>query len=371
MSRRTIRSSLSRARGAALLFGAALAASTLLACSSPSHPPQSLVEWDTGTADARDAAPDTLVDATPEAASETGADASETGTPADAGAADTGGTDTGTGDDGWVAPVAPTCALPSKLGAGTALSTLSTTDDELLGGITPDERTIAWVATDAAGVSRLRFADRARPDDPFGSWTALEVPEGPLARGRIALSPDGLRLVFVTADGRGLRQLSRAARGEAFVPQADGAPFAAIAQMVADAPADRVSDPVLGFDDRTLYFVFQESMASHIRRATRGAAGSEATWTRGDPLLESDLRPDGALGARPTAVSADALVLFVWGETTGRAYAAMRDDASSPYAKLVDLGPRRALAASADCSRVYYSAPGPTDDLDLWTATAP
>jgi hypothetical protein len=260
-------------------------------------------------------------------------------------------------------PLAPTCVLPAKLGAPTALASLSTDDTELFGAVTPDERTIVWVRVDDGGETELRIADRADAKVAFTPSPSITQPTGGIAAGKVALSPDGLRVLYVSADGRTLREYARPTRGGDFSWQAQDEPFGAINRLVADAPGNAVSDLVLGFDDRTLYFVLTEAAGSSIRRATRASAG--ASWSAGVPLLEPELQAQAGGLVRPTGASADGLTLFVWSDVTSTAYAALRGGTGEPFEKLQPLGARRLLGVNADCSTLYFSAPTARADLDL------
>jgi len=71
---------------------------------------------------------------------------------------DAGNPDTG-GDRGVVLPV---CDPTAKYQSGTLIP-VSTPQSDLFGAVTPDELTIAWMAT----AGSVLYADRAKATDPF------------------------------------------------------------------------------------------------------------------------------------------------------------------------------------------------------------
>ncbi|HEX3344867.1 MAG TPA: hypothetical protein VHS09_09860, partial [Polyangiaceae bacterium] len=179
-----------------------------LACSSATRPPaegspavdggaRDSAAGATDSATTKDAAPDAGAeeaageDAAPDAAggdAAGGSDASDSGVPVEAG-------------DGGGIPPPPTavCSATASWGAGTLLG-VSTSSDDVLDAITPDELTIAWTEG-TGGTAMLLVADRATSAGAFGAPQVVAA--GSFSTARATLGHDGLTLVVVNADGQG------------------------------------------------------------------------------------------------------------------------------------------------------------------------
>lgn len=310
----------------------------------------------TGDALADSALPDAPLDASTETAGETGADASDVGTDA---------TDATDALDGGEAGVTfPACTLSAKFTAPASLAPASTSVDDLLGAITPDERTVVWESIDGAGNVTVYAADRSAATAAFAAPVAVAAPADGFLKGRVAVSPDGLRLVFVSKNGKRLEQLMRPTRAAAFATL-DVAQFALVNALTADVGFS-LSDPVVTADDRGLYFLLNDPGGARIRWSTRPTASD--AWPGGTLLASAALLPTGAQLVRPTGASADGTTLFVWSEALATTLAVMRANASSPFNKADDLGALKYFTANTDCSAVYYSATLGKTDLDLAVA---
>ena len=100
-------------------------------------------------------------------------------------------------------PPVALCSPTATWGTGGLLA-LSTTADDELDTVTPDELQSRGPGHRKLGDHRIRR--RASSTDAFGA-PQLRCP--PVHRGRVSLSPDGLRLVVVNADAQGFSELTR------------------------------------------------------------------------------------------------------------------------------------------------------------------
>ncbi len=348
------------------------------ACSSSSAPgpPPSLVP-DGGLTDA--SVPDAPGTVVPEGGSPgldapTGSDA--TGDAAgDAGADATASADGDAGGDGagftGPPPPAAACGRTSTWATGVVLSVSSPSDDDVLDSITPDELSIAWTVGQG-GARTIDYADRASTSDAFGAPQSLTA--GQFIGDRAALSPDGLRLVVVNADGQGFSELTRSSRaGGTFGAAATGSYSNLDAEVL--SAGQSFGDPLLSADDTVFYYSVYggAGQTQTIYRSARLLAGE--AWEVGAALQPSaSLAAQGTLRRRPTGISSDKQTLFFWDEVgaeagSGTERAGWIDETTGVFNTFVDLGMRSMAAPNAGCSRLYYSAQG-ASSIDLFTATS-
>jgi hypothetical protein len=348
-----------------------------LACSSPSRPSASGSTpgspYDGGTFDG--GASDTGTDSSSETGAhdsgglEGGLDAQTDGA-GDAIAPVDGG-DSGSvaeaGDGGGIPPPPlAVCNVNAVWGAGALLSVSTTSDDEL-DAITPDELSIAWTAGTGSAAT-IMYADRAATSDNFG--TPQTVAAGSFSTARAALSHDGLQLVVVNGDGQGFSELTRVSRtspGNTFGAPAPGS--YTNYDMAGSLPAgESYGDPVLSADDNAFYYsVYGGGLTATIFRAARLLPGD--TWPLGAALpASSGLAAQGSLRRQPTAISSDEQTLFFWDQVMGTQREAFIDESTGAFDIFVDLGARAMAAPNTSCTNLYYSAEG-TSSVDLFQAT--
>lgn len=246
----------------------------------------------------------------------------------------------------------PLCDPAAQWGPSEPVPIMASGSD-MLSSLTPDELSIGFSAEDGFGVAFF-VADREGALDPFGTPQKLADPALASAQ-RIALSPDGLR-VIAAADGLFVSAV-RSTREEAFGAFAEGECAELDAQ--ARAVGQVLGDPVIAADDLVLYYsVVSGAGATTLFVSTR--TGSEP-WPPGTPLDQCELNQH-PLGVRlPTGVSADGLTLFFFDTARGVARAGFRAATDAPFARFVDL-PGYGSQPNAACDRLYYSLAG---DLPL------
>lgn len=316
---------------------------------------------DSASADAADVGEAAVDDS---ASADGGADATPSfdgGAPlSDASVADSVGDDSAPGD---VKPDPGPSCLPATT-VTTSIGSLSSADDDVFAAVTPDERTLVFYRVSSAGAVTVLVSDRPTAKAAFPASLAVTTPPTGIAAKRMAISPDGLRLVVVSADGRSLRQLVRATRSAPFDGSADATPFANVNKLAADGPS-LLGYPVLGSDDRTLYFTYGDpTVAPSIRRASRASAADP--WSSIAPVEGSALAGTGTMGMVPTGISPDGRTLFVWALSGNREYAAYRESGSALFTGRTDLGDKRFASPVGDCLTLYYCAPTSAAGLDLF-----
>jgi hypothetical protein len=252
---------------------------------------------------------------------------------------------------GRPAPGPPTCSETAVWSGATKVASVSSTADETLLSLTPDELDLAFLRAGA-----LYVAHRAAATAAFTVSAAIAMPDGWSAAQGAAFSADGKRLVLTSSDQTLLGEMTRTARDAAFSSNVDQTAFSTVNETNMYS-GNIYAAPVLSADDQQL-FLNSTSIggASTIVASTRSASAPWSAPTRVISAL------DGAAGARrlPTGVSADARTLFYFNEGTMREEARWRDEAllTSPLYDMVDLGTRRGAQPNATCDKLYSDAAG-------------
>ena len=251
--------------------------------------------------------------------------------------------------DDAVSHTRPICGVQHN----TTFEVVATGDDDLLGYVTPDELTIAFLAPAA---SEVHYSDRSDSVNAFDVLRTLPVAAGWYAMDRVALSPDGLRIVVLSTDKKKIGQLTRKARGDAFQGAPDATPFAAINGAL--AAGESLGDMIVSGDDATLiYSVYSASSTTTIHVAKHASPG--AAWTAtADTFGGADL--DAANGKRrqPTGISGDQLTLYFWDQQKELQRGAWRLHVGDPFTYFEDY-PQLAMAVPAgNCKKLYFTGAG-------------
>lgn len=173
-------------------------------CGGTNRPPSSDSPDATGTEAGQDAVADTRprLDGSPDAQVDAPGDGSVTDAELPSDAADA------SADANVVLPL---CGGNVTLGIGNAPA-LSTAGDDY--GLSLSRASfVAWATGAAGSVTTVHYADRANTSAAFGTARTFT---GNYAATRIALSPDGLGIAMVNADGLGFTHLVRAQRSDMF-----------------------------------------------------------------------------------------------------------------------------------------------------------
>jgi hypothetical protein len=251
----------------------------------------------------------------------------------------------------------PLCPDSDAWGEGVRIDELSTADDDLIGGLTPDEGTLVWLSGEAVMV-----ADRADASAPFGEPQQLDDTDFVQA----TVSPDGLHLVGTRFGNFAFSEVVRESRDEPFSGEPDDTAFADLNHTVASIPvAKSVGDPLLIGDDWFVfsYYLSPPDMSLTIRQ------GVGPLYSFGVPIGGAMLQAQGEERRIATGFGADLRTLFYWDEVEGVEQQAQRADAGSDFDRYQSLDDRRGAVPNEACDRLYYSAPGPGGDLDLFVAS--
>jgi hypothetical protein len=315
-------------------------------------PPVGRADAGTGDGAAADAGGDALADvrAGP-------ADAAPVDGPSRDGGSSDGGAGEGGPRDGALAdapgasseggPVGPLCD-PSQTWAP-VMPIASVPDDAFarFGGIGVDELTIAWIS--AAGA--IYTADRTTRGNDFGVPIAIDTTTTPVAVDRVALSAAGFAVVAVSADRTKIVGFDRMGL---FAPWSPASPlqFQNVNAMASSEQSTAFSEPVLGGDGASLYFVLTSAGSSPVLFESRWDVAS-GEWTTGVALPNADFASGLASATYATGASSDGLTLF-FRDATGVERAAWRDAVTSPFTRFADMSAVPEAAPNFLCTTLYF-----------------
>lgn len=296
------------------------------------------------------------------------------------GAGDSGGdagTDGGANGGDGPAPVGGGALLPIRDGEASCSGLGSLGPDRAVGladaalvrlvAVSSDERTVVW-AEDAPNGVRVFHGERDASDEPFRNARRLNADAFALDEGA-ALTPDGLRVVFVAADRKRFVELARPNRNAAFSPAQDDR-FAALNfhGSVVLPIAQRYGDPLFSSDGAAfVYSVHGGGLVHTVHVATLVDGGFALGEAWSDPLLVAD----DFSRKRPTALSADHRTLVFWDEALGRTRGGFRGSAQGTLERIVDLDARKAVRVNAGCTAVYFTRDAQRDVLFANVAAVP
>jgi hypothetical protein len=217
------------------------------------------------------------------------------------------------------------------------------------GGITPDELRIAWTSDTGA----ISFAMRAHRTDDFGPPTIIPTETSPVADDRVALGPDGVTIVAVSADRGSFLGLGLQGTTWGPIPAAQ---FANLAAMAIDTQA-QFYEPALGADGVSFYYLLAPGGTNAGLPALYRSSWDpqQRGWATGVLLTNPELAPaDATHRRRATGSSFDGLTLFYFDEVTGTEHAAWRSSTSAPYSQFHELAAFPEAAPTIHCDRLYF-----------------
>ena len=166
----------------------------------------------------------------------------------------------------------------------------------------------------------------------------------------VSLASDGRRLILVMNDHSGFGELSRAARGEAFLGDADVTAFARLNALKAMS-GHSLGWPVLSHEGLDLYFVSYFGSAI-VNQSHLSADGVFDIGTEIDQFTLGGKEGEYKL---PSGISSDQRAIFFFDQATSHAMARFRSRDGGPFYDPLDLGERHGATPNRDCSRVYSS----------------
>lgn len=254
----------------------------------------------------------------------------------------------------------PLCDIAATWGSPEALAGLSTAlADERLLSMTHDVLTLVFTRDDV-----LMVADRESAGDDFGAAVAVTLPEGYSHERGVALHPDGLGLVIVSAMGERFAELTRAARSGDFTGALETARFEDVSENASQLGGG-LSSPVLSASGQALYFTQIGSSTSKVFR-TQGTTRFAIPTTPEDLVTLGGNDGDFKL---TRSVSADERTLFFFDEALGHAAGLWSAAPGSPFYELATFPGLDGVFSDASCSRLYGTLDtGGSLDIVLETA---
>ena len=226
--------------------------------------------------------------------------------------------------------------------------------DTILGSVSPDGLSVAWTipGSSSPGEStptEVFVADRTSTSDAFGAPQAVDFGQTLVAPEKVALSPDGLRLVAVRSDQRAFIELDRSAPMSPFGSPSEES-FADI-NAAAQTLGDRLGDPTIAGDDRAFFY----TRALTVIESNRS---SMEPWPEGtEVFVDYSLRPEQR--PRLSAVSEDHLTLFFWDDEVLVENAAWRTSLDDPFFAIVRLPLTPRAQPSASCASLFFASAEP------------
>jgi hypothetical protein len=269
--------------------------------------------------------------------------------PGDTGA-DASRRDAAGGDSGDAAPPGAPACDPTKV-----WKTLMGIDPSIpstgfgqFGGISRDELSVAWTTT--SGV--IQVADRPSSGGSFAAPVTVTAGSTALANDRVALSWTGLVLLAVSMDRSKLVELTRQSGGTTWTVTS-GVDLAEV-NALSTGGAAGFSQPVLGDDANTLYFMWTQSGQAPALY-TSSWDKQMLAWSPPVQLPNTELAStDATHRRRPTGGSSDGRTLFFYDEVAGKERAAWRNSITSPFAQFVDIGALPEAAPNGACDTLYF-----------------
>jgi hypothetical protein len=223
--------------------------------------------------------------------------------------------------------------------------------DTILGSVSPDGLSVAWTIPGSSSPgdstpTAVYVADRSSTSDAFGAPQAVDFGQILVAPDKVALSPDGLRLVAVRSDQQAFVELSRSAATSPFGSPSEDS-FAAI-NAAAQTLSDRLGDPTIAGDDRAFFYTRALAVIESNRSSTE-------PWPEGtEALIDYPLNP----GQRPrlSAVSRDHLTLLFWDDDLLLENAAWRTFLHDPFDTIVRLPLAPRAQPSAACTSLFFAS---------------
>jgi hypothetical protein len=340
---------------------AAAALGAGIACSSESRPPaESSTPGDSGSIADGGGHPGMPGEA---GAAESGPEASVEGGAGEGGASEGGASGNEGGDAAEeTTPVPPECSQTDPWANLATVASVPSAGFARFGGISADERTVAW--TDSTGA--IFVADRATGTASFAAATSVFTGGQALANDRVAVDPTGTELIATVADQSSFTSFLRGGQGQAWQP-GNADPFATLAATIAES-GGAFSEPVLSADGLSLFYLLVIGTNLPVLYESSWDSGTK-TWELGTPLSG----PDFVIGSasqlrRPTGAASDRLTLFFFDEVAGNERAAWRETPASAFDFFVDLPNAPEAAPDEDCVTLYFQASSGAGASNLSTA---
>jgi hypothetical protein len=251
------------------------------------------------------------------------------------------------------------CDIAAIWGNAKPVMGVSTAADERLLGMTHDVLTVVFSRDDV-----LMVADREGAGDDFGAAVPVTLPQGYTFERGVALHPDGLGLVIVSALGERFADLTRAARSGDFTGALETERFQDLSENARQLGGG-LSSPVLSASGRSLYFTQIGSTTSKVFR-------TQGTTRFAIPAMPEDLVTLGGNDGNfklTRSVSADERTLFIFDEALGHAAGLWSAAPGAPFYELATFPGIDGVFTDSSCSQRYGTLDtGGSLDIVLETA---
>ena len=228
------------------------------------------------------------------------------------------------------------------------LPSLVTTTLARFGGVSGDEKSVAWTASNGD----VYVADRTSTAAEFTTASKVSVGATALAVDRVGFSPTGKSFVAVASDRKSFLEFDRPSVGGAWTLQSQDV-FAAIAALL-DETAGTLAEPVLGADKLTFFFVGAIGTNPPTVYESRWNDVVQG-WAAPAALTGADLHATGGANRkRPTGASADRRTLYFYDEGTHLERQAWRDSTDVPFSHFADLSGFDEAAPTPSCQTLYF-----------------
>jgi hypothetical protein len=242
---------------------------------------------------------------------------------------------------------APVCATDLGQEPYTSFGRLGAADATFarFGGVSGDELSVAFTASNGD----VYVADRTTKPGAFGP--AVKINGNALAVDRAAMDAGGQVVLAVAQDRASLVEFTRTARSGVFSPLAVD-DLGLVRAFLAEAGS--ISEPALGVDRRSLFFLATESGQAPVLAESQWDVVAGA-WGPPHSLPNPELASkDAAHARRPTGASSDGRTLFFYDGAGSVERAAWRPSRTEPFDTFLDVGAFTDAAPNPRCDTLYY-----------------
>jgi hypothetical protein len=221
---------------------------------------------------------------------------------------------------------------------------------------------------DLLDATHIWLSDRENAEAAFGAAVELPLPVEANLEAGLAVSPDGLDVVFIEGEFARLGMLRRESRAAEFVvlPAASaenpaGNPLTALNSQLGTIGA-RGTSPVYHPLGAALYFnqyrLLGIGETALIGTGTISRSSLNGTAFAAPAEVDAvQFRTSGVL-RRPTAVASDELSVFYWDDETESARVVDRESPLVAFGEPAELGAFRGATPNPACTRLYYATLG-------------
>jgi len=240
------------------------------------------------------------------------------------------------------------CSPSAQPGSSQAVTGVTLANNAWFAAITPDELTIVWTAAGTDNSYTVYVADRTSASASFSTPQSIGIST---FDNLVTISPNGLRIAYVSADGRGIDVLSRTSRTETFqTPTGTWDEFSNFNATGALATGETYLRPLYGPIPTDFLYGVTSSTGDITWYASYRTSDFDV-FPLGFPLSFLN-NPSNALVL--SGISGDnATLLFLNGTASDWSFL---NSAGTAYSSPASLGPFGIAQVNQDCSRLYFGS---------------